>query len=680
MAMLRRLLFLVVLVVPLVVWVVACHSQDSKAPRVAAAADSSAATADFQPKPSPEGCVLCAETNPLLVVDKDGHATGTIRLRNRGTEPLALRLFVSEFKTAGDGAPDDLDATTTLSVADAMTKAVVADDAPLQPKAAFDVTINAANLWQPGPSAASLRNGTEKVIDLIALRYAVPFNLKVDGPTPERAELTFVRNRATYLTLRNDDPMTYRFRWHVQFDGDAINGVETVAPNKAVRLKLSMPSEQFGLLSSGTLRSDTRVGVLTLEHEPHESLRNYPFPVKRYPIAASLSYWNAPWQGLWNSVSILFLLLLGISASLLVNFILPLQKRRVAIKQSLYDIEGRLAGLDDLIDPIDGRLLSQMRVEKKRLRLELRALWPVFPQSGVEMPRLEERLEHFTRRIAWVSAVGELLQNVHRHSASMPSREVEIFTAHCGEILNLAAKGTTEAKAIEDIDGQIAALAVPSPDAEIPQWLIGDLVQQSEALKQKIQMLTSNPDWEPCSKLLATLEIDFPPGPQADGGAGFHPVRTAFVRHEKAIRKAALLVEYMELVEHAPDDDIRKRRLDQRDRLLEALKPGPDESLSKARDVVDETAQNVFLKDLLAEISAKALYFEVDPRRHLCSAHRHRPAVPTAWSGCRRGAAGHRLPVDHRRRAAAEPGLGGHLLLHRSMAPAEGAGRQAEAD
>ncbi len=255
------------------------------------------------------------------------------------------------------------------------------------------------------------------------------------------------------------------------------NGVETVAPNKAVRLKLSMPSEHFGLLSSGTLRSDTRVGVLTLEHEPHESLRNYPFPVKRYPIAASLSYWNAPWQGLWNSVSILFLLLLGISASLLVNFILPLQKRRVAIKQRLYDIEGRLAGLDDLIDPIDGRLLSQMRVEKKRLRLELRALWPVFPQSGVEMPRLEERLERFTRRITWVSAVGELLQSVHRHSATMPSREVEIFTAHCGEILNLAAKGTTEAKAIEDIDGQIAALAVPSPDAEIPQSLIDDLVQ-----------------------------------------------------------------------------------------------------------------------------------------------------------------------------------------------------------
>jgi hypothetical protein len=117
--------------------------------------------------------VLCAETNPLLVVDKDGHAKGTIRLRNRSADPLTLELFVSRFATAGDGEPDDLDATTTLTVADAMTKAVVADNAPLQPKAAFDVTITATNLWQPGPSTAYLMNGTEKVVDLRALHRAL---------------------------------------------------------------------------------------------------------------------------------------------------------------------------------------------------------------------------------------------------------------------------------------------------------------------------------------------------------------------------------------------------------------------------------------------------------------------------------------------------------------------------
>ena len=504
MAMLRRLLVLVALVV-----VSGCGGGKT-ALQAAATHSPSASADDFRPKPSPQGCVLCAETNPLLVVDEGGQAKGTIRLRNRGTDPLTLQLFVSPFTTAGDGEPDDLDATTTLTVAEAMTKAVVADNAPLQPNAAFDVTITATNLWQPGPSAARLMNGTEKVIDLRALRYTVPFNLKIDGPTPERADLSFAQNRETSLTLRNDDPMTYRFRWNVEIGGHAMGGVEKVPPNKAVRLKLQMPRENFRWISSGTLRSDTRAGVLTLEHEPHESLRNYPFPVKRYPIAASLSYWNEPWQGLWNSAWILLLLLLGISSSLLVNFILPLQKRRVAIKQRLYDIEGRLAGLDALIDPIDGRLLSQMRVEKKRLRLELRALLPVFPQSGVDLPRLEERLENFMRRITWVSTVGALLQSVQRHSATMSLREVELFRAHSGGILSIAGKATAEATDITEIDRQMAALAVPSPDADIPGTLLEDVLKTSQALRQKIRDFTSNPGWEPCSKLLATLESDFP--------------------------------------------------------------------------------------------------------------------------------------------------------------------------
>ena len=233
------------------------------------------------------------------------------------------------------------------------------------------------------------------------------------------------------------------------------------------------------------------------------------------------------------------------------------------------DIEGRLAGLDELIDPIDGRLLSQMRVEKKRLRLELRALLPVFPQSGVDMPRLEERLENFMRRITWVSTVGALLQSVQRHSATMSLREVELFRAHSGQILSITGKATAEATDVAEIDRQMTALAVPSPDARV---FLGRsskmLLKTSQALRQKIRDFTSNPGWEPCSKLLATLESDFPAAPKAGAESDFHPARADFVRHEVAICKAALLVDYMELVDHSPDDEIHEGRLAQRERLL----------------------------------------------------------------------------------------------------------------
>jgi hypothetical protein len=185
----------------------------------------------------------------------------------------------------------------------------------------------------------------------------------------------------------------------------------------------------------------------------------------------------------------------------------------------------------------------------------------------------------------------------------MSLREVEIFRAHCAEILNIAGKATAGPTDDAEIDRQMAALAVPSPDAVIPGTLLEDVLKTSQALRQKIRDLTSNPSWEPCSKLLATFESDFPPV----------SARADFVRQEVAIRKAALLVEYMELVDHSPDDTIHQRRLAQHEKLLEGLKPGPDESLSTARDVVDQTVQNVYLEDVLHEISAKAVSIDVDP-------------------------------------------------------------------
>ena len=290
------------------------------------------------------------------------------------------------------------------------------------------------------------------------------------------------------MTLRNDDPMTYRFRWYVEIDGITRDGLATVLPYKTVALPLKLSGESFTWLSSGTLRGDTRPGVLTLEHLPHESLRNYPLSVRRYPIAAQLTYWNEPWQGLFNSVSILILLLLGIAVSLLINFVLPLQKTRVAVKQRLYDLEGRLAGLDEVVDPIDRRFLSQMRIEKKRLRSELRALLPIFPQSAVDLPRLEERLTHFTTRIAWVSQVGGVLQSLQRRCDIISTEEAEQIGIDCREILGIAAKEAALPEEVAEVAQRLQqATSAVNPDQEIPAALLERLQRNVKDLRARIR-------------------------------------------------------------------------------------------------------------------------------------------------------------------------------------------------
>ena len=83
------------------------------------------------------------------------------------------------------------------------------------------------------------------------------------------------------------------------------------------------------------------------------------------------------------------MLLLGILVSLLVNSVLPAQIARVDVKQRLADLDGRLAGLGDAVD---SRLLSLLRVEKKRFLEELRNLSPLFPQTQIDLPKLSTQV------------------------------------------------------------------------------------------------------------------------------------------------------------------------------------------------------------------------------------------------------------------------------------------------
>jgi hypothetical protein len=595
-----------------------CQRGAAQAPRAPARSPASSAR-DFGPHISPTTCALCAETNPLFVVDKDGNASGAVRLRNRGKEAVTLQLTLSDFSAlADDGRTDLLNAVSTLSAVDTAAKPILEGTAQLQPDRWIEVKISAANLWQAGLSTAALMNGTEKLIDLRALRYNVPFNIKVQGATPERADVSFSKSQEGAVTLRNDDPMTYRFRWKVEIDGRAIENVDVVRPYKSIRLPITLPPESFPWLATGTLRPDVREGLLTLEYEPDTGLRNYPLPVKRYPITARLSYWGETAQTIWNSAWILTLLLLGIGASLLVNFALPLQKQRVLIKKRLADLEGRLAGLDEVIDPIDGRLLNQMRVEKKRLREELSILQPIFPQSADDLPRLDERITALGRRIDLVSKVGELLLRLERQAGDFSMAEGQQVRMRCREILETAAKMSPSQDELQEADRQLTSTtdAVNKPNAPLAPTLIKELQTRAKTLIVDARSVMALPQSMSFAELLRTLENQFPPQPQ-EGAPDHQPTRRDFIRQEEAVRKTALVVDFVRLVDQFDNAGIRDRRLAQQERLLRALDPGPDASLQKACEIVEQTRENVYVEDVVGEIENAAISIEVDPPRPL---------------------------------------------------------------
>jgi hypothetical protein len=146
----------------------------------------------FCPTVSPRGCTLCVETNPLLNVDKDGVTSGTVRLCNRAATPATLALDLSDFYARDPhGTLYPLSTVRSLAADSPAHKPIVDGQSPLAPNSCVDVKVDASRIWQAGLAKADLRNGTDTIIPLHAVRYQVPFNLKVDGPTPESVNLRF---------------------------------------------------------------------------------------------------------------------------------------------------------------------------------------------------------------------------------------------------------------------------------------------------------------------------------------------------------------------------------------------------------------------------------------------------------------------------------------------------------
>ncbi len=215
--------------------------------------------------------------------------------------------------------------------------------------------------------------------------------------------------------------------WPIDFSG-ALNWARPVTPgegfvpaNGSTTIPVTLASSNFSFLESGFLRSGDRTGTLSLAFQPDASFSVLPLPQKQYPVNARLSFFSDTVQRIMNYALVLLVLLAGIFISLLVNHALPLQKKRVEVKLRLAALEGRLAGLGGVIDT---RTLNLLRVEKKRLREALIELQALIPQTAVELPRLEGRIDWLVQRIDLTSGVGDLLGAVDTgaHGLALPNQ------------------------------------------------------------------------------------------------------------------------------------------------------------------------------------------------------------------------------------------------------------------
>jgi hypothetical protein len=566
------------------------------------------------PLPSSQDCTLCVAYNPVLAIGADGTGTGVLRVCNGTTQPVTPALHITDFAWVGPGERSlPAAAQVRLGAASTADEPAFRGAKALDPAACLGITVEVSKLWAAGPLTASLWHGTEKVVDLKAVRHPMPFRVRIDGPTPERLELAFIKgqhlapaNEQPKITLRNEDPVMYRVSWRLELDGSEVaSGVSRIPAAQSVALPVALGERYFSRLDSGFLRSGQMQGRLVLQHEPDPSFALRAAEQQVYPVTARLSHWTPVWQRIFNLLGILAVLALGIVMSLLVNYCLPVQRRRVAVKQVLADQEGRLAGLAGLVS---SRRLNLLRTEKKRLRDELRASQWWSPATEEALPKVEAAVLALRHRIDLTAEAGMQLAAL-RDDPTIALPEAELIDSHVRSALEVA-----ELPAPDEIQLKTARAAL---DAATKVRLASDEPPKPEAmaaLQARTAALAARqpPDgvqWQPFADLLRGLRSEF------SRVTGHAPAREDYVAVARAACKAECVLEFIELVENtAGSADISTSRMSRGEELLHALLPGPDESIGRAQEIVREVEQNIRKADVIKDLQEPgAVRLEIDP-------------------------------------------------------------------
>ena len=592
----------------LVLSTVGCLGRNAPPETLPSAASASAPACSFCTRTTPPPtCSLCLQRNPLLVAEPDGTASGLLQLCNHSAEALLPVLRVSDFSAAPPGHEPYMLGTVSLSAADMAQQPIIRGAQALAPLACVAVKIEATGLTQPGVMTARLSDGDHALAQLKAVRKSFDFRLVAEGPTPEKIALTVQRGDDLKITLRNLDPVPYLFSWRLELDGQIQNGRMLALPGQPLQLQAPLNKQRIGFWDSGFLRAGQQQGRLFLRHEPDPSFEVRATETRDYPVSARLLYWSPTWQSIANALAVLVVLLIGIFLSLLINFALPMQRRCVAVKQRLADLDGRLGGIGSVIS---SRTLNLLRVEKRRLREEVRILWPIFPSTEVALPMLEHRVEALSRRVDLTVDTGELLKAVVGDTG-LARHEIDDATRLCRLVLRMVEKPLPSAdeftRAQAALDGS-AAIRAQREDKPGSQALAALESRADKARKDVV--LGAEPPWPDLQELLTGLRAEF-----LDKGLT-DCERQRYVDAANAVAKAEVIQAYANLVQTAGSKPVRDGRLAFAKPLLDALRPGPGESATEARRLLLQAEENVSVEQIdhaLRNPQTAGLWIEVDP-------------------------------------------------------------------
>ena len=470
------------------------------------------------------------------------------------------------------------------------------------------VIVVATNATQVGEFEVELRNGGKAFGNLKLIH--LPFAVTLDGPDPNKADLTLVDGHPTTITIKNDDPVSYPLAWQMTVDGQQICSGNLTLAAKGLGLVECKPDVSFGL---------SRIqDLFKVESTEGHALRLYPqkatgidtsSPWKIIPVKASLSQFSPSTQQFWGYVAIVAVLIAGGLCSLLLSQALPNRLKRLNIKDRLMSTA---RATSNLRSRIGSRLQVLLRLERSRLYDLLESRNTFSPDFVGIATRCSEGTDKLEARVALVQQMDSVLELLDQKlTLGPPPSQIAEVEAFIDDAKVLLAKTQATDKDLEAAQLAIAEAAkkvdaLNQPDPAFGESLAKRALEVSQDLKLNV---AKSPTFIGVTEVL--------PGPYAalqrvpEGTTTIHPANYASL--DMAVEKMLLLKDYVLLKDGTMDPEALPRLKAREPKLLGFLQLQSWPAMRHARLLLREMKDDVYPERLEEKLLAKAATIVVEP-------------------------------------------------------------------
>jgi hypothetical protein len=347
----------------------------------------------------------------------------------------------------------------------------------------------------------------------------------------------------------------------------------------------------------GLLKDDVADGRLTVRVCSPKCRARRGTASKVFKVKTQLAAFSKDGQSFGGFALLFMTLLAGGLASLLMNFTLPIQARRLRVKDRLAETDRKI---DSLSTDLDSRIRVPLGVERRRLAVRLgRLTW--FTAFGQGMSDVEQGLDRLAKRLDMLEQLQRTLAGYWKARAiNIPPtdiEQIEITKKQVVDILQKSEPADADFQAalglIQQIDKSVVMSA--QADVEFARRLVEDLARRKGELAANTGPLTYL--WVPDFQLLSeALKSDLIRAPDDVKGI----LASDYIPLDRLLFRLRLLEAYQRVLKGPqvppPAWDFWSTE------LLAELRDSSWESLKRAQRMIRQMEEGLFPEDVIAEV------------------------------------------------------------------------------